>query len=207
MMAAAHRGGHRGAGGAAGRIEPRFRRHHRCRRAGGLDAVGTAEIDAAAYARRRKRSQAADNAKLMTALRTAEAIAAQAVAPEHQHALADITDAGALAGAGHDPADGDRPFRLRHPGRRGRGDRRHPDHDGRAHGRGDRGAGGGVGSPAHARRCDRRGRPGWPERVGAAEIEANAVTSGKTASGRGNRRGTGQWGSHRGQDLSRCCWA
>ena len=62
-----------------------------------LDAIGTAEIDAAAYASQAEAVAGSDNAKLMTALRTAEAIAAQAVAPEHQHTLADITDAGALA--------------------------------------------------------------------------------------------------------------
>jgi hypothetical protein len=61
-----------------------------------LDAVGTAEIDAAAYASQNEAVAGTDNAKLMTALRTAEAIAAQAA--EHQHELADITDAGALAG-------------------------------------------------------------------------------------------------------------
>ena len=63
-----------------------------------LDAVGTAEIDAAAYASQSEAVAGTDDAKIMTALRTAEAIAAQAVAPEHQHDLADITDAGALAG-------------------------------------------------------------------------------------------------------------
>ena len=63
-----------------------------------LDAVGTAEIAAAAYASQSEAIAGVDNAKLMTALRTAEAIAAQAVDLEHQHALADITDAGALAG-------------------------------------------------------------------------------------------------------------
>jgi hypothetical protein len=62
-----------------------------------LDAVGTAEIAAAAYASQAEALAGTDNAKVMTALRTAEAIAAQAVAPEHQHDLADITDAGALA--------------------------------------------------------------------------------------------------------------
>jgi hypothetical protein len=62
-----------------------------------LDAVGTAEIAAAAYASQSEAVAGTDNAKLMTALRTAEAIAAQAVSPEHQHNLADITDAGALA--------------------------------------------------------------------------------------------------------------
>ncbi|MGH6916752.1 MAG: hypothetical protein ACREJ0_03510, partial [Geminicoccaceae bacterium] len=63
-----------------------------------LDTIGTAEIDAAAYASQAEAVAGTDNAKVMTALRTAEAIAAQAAAPEHQHALADITDAGALAG-------------------------------------------------------------------------------------------------------------
>src|SRR5919106_4326720 len=63
-----------------------------------LDAVGTAEIDAAAYASQSEAVAGTDSAKIMTALRTAEAIAAQAAPPEHQHALADITDAGALAG-------------------------------------------------------------------------------------------------------------
>src|ERR671918_34408 len=63
-----------------------------------LDGVGTAEIAATAYASQAEAVAGADNAKIMTALRTAEAIAAQAVSPEHQHNLADITDAGALAG-------------------------------------------------------------------------------------------------------------
>jgi hypothetical protein len=62
-----------------------------------LDAVGTAEIAAAAYASESEAIAGTDNAKIMTALRTAEAIAAQAAAPDHQHGIADITDAGALA--------------------------------------------------------------------------------------------------------------
>jgi hypothetical protein len=60
-----------------------------------LDTVGTAEIDASAYATQNEAEAGTDNVKIMTALRTAEAIAAQAA--EHQHDLADITDAGALA--------------------------------------------------------------------------------------------------------------
>jgi trimeric autotransporter adhesin len=62
-----------------------------------LDTVGSAEIDAAAYASQSEAVAGADSIKLMSALRTAEAIAARAAAPEHEHALADITDAGALA--------------------------------------------------------------------------------------------------------------
>jgi hypothetical protein len=60
-----------------------------------LDIVGTAEIDDAAYASQPEALAGTDNSKIMTALRTAEAIAA--LAPEHQHTLADITDAGTLA--------------------------------------------------------------------------------------------------------------
>ena len=45
-----------------------------------LDTVGTAEIDAAAYASQSEAVAGADHAKVMTALRTAEAIAAQAAA-------------------------------------------------------------------------------------------------------------------------------
>jgi hypothetical protein len=63
-----------------------------------LDVVGTAEIAGGAYASQSDAVAGADNTKIMTALRTAEAIAAQAAAPQHQHDLADITDAGALAG-------------------------------------------------------------------------------------------------------------
>jgi hypothetical protein len=60
-----------------------------------LDIVGTAEIDDAAYASQPEAVAGSDNSKIMTALRTAEAIAA--LAPEHQHTLSDITDAGTLA--------------------------------------------------------------------------------------------------------------
>lgn len=60
-----------------------------------LNSVGTAEIDAAAYASQPEAVAGSDNSKIMTALRTAEAIAA--LAPQHQHTLADITDAGTLA--------------------------------------------------------------------------------------------------------------
>jgi hypothetical protein len=63
-----------------------------------LDTVGAAQIDAAAYASQGEAEAGSDNAKVMTAFRTAQAIAAQAAAPVHQHALADMTDAGALAG-------------------------------------------------------------------------------------------------------------
>ena len=45
-----------------------------------LDAVGAAEIKAAAYASQSEAVAGTDNAKVMTALRTAEAIAAQAAA-------------------------------------------------------------------------------------------------------------------------------
>jgi hypothetical protein len=62
-----------------------------------LDSVGTAQIAAAAYASQSEAVAGADNAKVMTALRTAEAIAAQAAAPVHQHSLAEVSDAGALA--------------------------------------------------------------------------------------------------------------
>src|ERR671918_565027 len=62
-----------------------------------LDALGTAEIDAAAYASQSEAVAGTDSAKIMTALRTAEAIAAKAAPQEHQHGLADISDAGALA--------------------------------------------------------------------------------------------------------------
>ena len=55
-----------------------------------LDVVGTAEIDAAAYASQSDAVAGTDDTKIMTALRTAEAIAAQP-AGEHQHDLADIT--------------------------------------------------------------------------------------------------------------------
>jgi hypothetical protein len=61
-----------------------------------LDTVGTAEIDAAAYASAAEAVAGTDNAKVMTALRTAQAIAAQTPS-NHTHVLADITDAGALA--------------------------------------------------------------------------------------------------------------
>jgi hypothetical protein len=62
----------------------------------GLDVVGTAEIAASAYASAAEAVAGAENSKVMTALRTAEAIAAQPPGA-HQHAVADITDAGALA--------------------------------------------------------------------------------------------------------------
>ncbi len=62
-----------------------------------LDIVGTAEIDPTAYTSQAEAAAGTDNAKVMTALRTSEAIAAQAAAPTHQHSLSDITDAGALA--------------------------------------------------------------------------------------------------------------
>jgi trimeric autotransporter adhesin len=61
----------------------------------GLDTVGTAELDDAAYASQPEAIAGTDNSKIMTALRTAQAIAA--LAPEHQHTLSDVTDAGALA--------------------------------------------------------------------------------------------------------------
>ena len=62
----------------------------------GLDRIGTGEIEAAAYTSQPEAIAGTENTKIMTALRTAEAIVA--LAPEHQHTLADITDAGALAG-------------------------------------------------------------------------------------------------------------
>ncbi len=62
-----------------------------------LDAIGTAQIDAAAYASQADALAGTDGSKVMTALRTAEAIAAQAAAPDHQHSIADVSDAGALA--------------------------------------------------------------------------------------------------------------
>jgi hypothetical protein len=61
----------------------------------GLDTIGTAQINAAAYASQPEAIAGTENSKIMTALRTAQAIVA--LAPEHQHPLADITDAGALA--------------------------------------------------------------------------------------------------------------
>jgi hypothetical protein len=61
----------------------------------GLDRVGTAEIEAAAYASQGEALAGTENSKIMTALRTAEAIVA--LAPAHQHLLSDISDAGALA--------------------------------------------------------------------------------------------------------------
>jgi hypothetical protein len=61
----------------------------------GLDRIGTAQINAAAYASQAEAIAGTENSKIMTALRTAQAIVA--LAPEHQHPLADITDAGALA--------------------------------------------------------------------------------------------------------------
>jgi hypothetical protein len=60
-----------------------------------LDNVGTAEIDDAAFASQAEAIAGSENSKIMTALRTAEAIAA--LAPDHQHSLSDITDAGTLA--------------------------------------------------------------------------------------------------------------
>jgi hypothetical protein len=62
-----------------------------------LDAISTAQIAATAYASQGEAIAGTDNVKIMTALRTAAAIAAQAAAPEHQHGIADITDVGALA--------------------------------------------------------------------------------------------------------------
>jgi hypothetical protein len=61
----------------------------------GLDRIGTGEIEAAAYTSQPEAIAGTENTKIMTALRTAEAIVA--LAPEHQHTLADVTDAGALA--------------------------------------------------------------------------------------------------------------
>jgi hypothetical protein len=61
----------------------------------GLDRVGTAEIEAAAYASQGEALAGTENSKIMTALRTAEAIVA--LSPAHQHLLSDISDAGALA--------------------------------------------------------------------------------------------------------------
>ena len=128
-----------------------------------LDSVGIAEIDAAAYASQAEAVAGADNAKVMTALRTAEAIAAQAAAPEHQHGLADITDAGALAALDairtaeidpsayatqSDAAEGIDGTRIMTAAR----DRR-----------GDRGKGGGAAAPARSRRhrrCRRAGGAG-----------------------------------------------
>lgn len=61
----------------------------------GLDRVGTGQIETAAYASQSEAITGSENSKIMTALRTAEAIVA--LSPEHQHELADITDAGPLA--------------------------------------------------------------------------------------------------------------
>ena len=63
----------------------------------GLDSVGTAEIEASAYASAAEAVAGTENSKVMTALRTAEAIAALPPG-DHQHTVADISDAGALAG-------------------------------------------------------------------------------------------------------------
>jgi hypothetical protein len=63
----------------------------------GLNTVGIAEIAGTAFASQAEATAGADNAKLMTPLRTAEAIAAQPPAA-HQHVLVDITNAGVLAG-------------------------------------------------------------------------------------------------------------
>lgn len=63
----------------------------------GLSSVGITEIEGAAYASQAEAVAGTDDAKLMTPLRTAAAIAAQPPAT-HQHGLADITDVGALAG-------------------------------------------------------------------------------------------------------------
>jgi len=63
----------------------------------GLDRVGTAEIEAAAFASEAEATAGSDNAKLMTPQRTAEAIAVQLLGA-HQHTLADISDSGGLAG-------------------------------------------------------------------------------------------------------------
>jgi len=61
----------------------------------GLDRVGTGQIETAAYASQSEAIAGSENSKVMTALRTAQAIVA--LSPEHQHVLADVTDAGPLA--------------------------------------------------------------------------------------------------------------
>ena len=142
-----------------------------------LDTVGTAEIDAAAYASQSEAVAGADNAKVMTALRTAEAIAAQAAAPQHQHALADITDAGALAGLDAIRPQEIDPSAYATQSRCRRGHRRHADHDGGPDRRGDRGKGGGAASPARSRRHRRCRRAGGARLVGTAEIAAAAYAS------------------------------
>jgi len=60
-----------------------------------LDKVGTGQIETAAYASQSEAVAGSENSKVMTALRTAQAVAA--LSPQHQHVLADVTDAGPLA--------------------------------------------------------------------------------------------------------------
>jgi hypothetical protein len=59
--------------------------------------VRLTEIDPSAYATQVDAVEGLDGSLIMTAGRTAEAIAAQAAPQEHQHSIADVTDAGALA--------------------------------------------------------------------------------------------------------------
>ena len=129
-----------------------------------LDTVGTAEIDAAAYASQSEAVAGADNAKVMTALRTAEAIAAQAAAPQHQHASRRHHRCRRPGRTGRDPPAGDPSFRLRDAERCRRGHRRHADHDGGPDRRGDCGKGGGAASPARSRRHRRCRRAGGARR-------------------------------------------
>ncbi|MGE0853297.1 MAG: hypothetical protein AB7O44_27420 [Hyphomicrobiaceae bacterium] len=60
-----------------------------------LDEIGTADIASAAYASEGDATTGEDNAKIMTALRVAQAISA--LGGDHSHTLSDISDAGALA--------------------------------------------------------------------------------------------------------------
>jgi hypothetical protein len=61
-----------------------------------LDGVSLAQIDVSAYASQPDATAGTDNGKIMTPLRTAEAIATRSPAA-HQHNLSEIVDLGALA--------------------------------------------------------------------------------------------------------------
>ncbi|MEM7505010.1 MAG: hypothetical protein AAF417_23510 [Pseudomonadota bacterium] len=62
-----------------------------------VDSVDVENIANAAYASQPEATAGSDNSKIMTPIRTAEAIATRSPAP-HQHTLSDISDAGPLAG-------------------------------------------------------------------------------------------------------------
>jgi hypothetical protein len=65
-----------------------------------LDAIRPTEIDPSAYATQINAAEGVDGTRIMSAVRTAEAIQAQVAPQDHQHSIADITDAGALATPG-----------------------------------------------------------------------------------------------------------